>query len=122
MTVPVNTLDSVVKSDFPCLVKIDVEGFETEVVKGAGKTLASEKCVAVIMEVGGGARYGFDDQALYQTIVNYGFELCSYDPFSRRLNLCGRNSLGNGVFVRNREMVQNRLRDASVRKINGVDI
>lgn len=121
-SVPVETLDAVTNEDCPCLLKIDVEGFETEVIKGAGRTLSCEKCVAVIMEVGGGARYGFDEHKLHQKLIGYGFEPCSYDPFSRRLIVSERNDMKNAIFVKNRKWVRDRLQGAPVRRINGVEI
>jgi hypothetical protein len=46
------------------MIKIDVEGFETEVVAGARAT----PCVP------GRARYGFDEAELRQLMQHYGFE------------------------------------------------
>jgi FkbM family methyltransferase len=120
--VQVKSLDAVLKNDVPCLVKIDVEGFETEVIKGAAQTLSSEKCVAVIMEVGGGARYGFDERTLHNKIQQYGFTPYSYDPFSRRLTAGESGVIGNAIYVRDVEWVRARVQSASMRDINGVRI
>ena len=45
----VRTLDSVVDGASPALIKMDVEGFETEVLAGAEQTLADPGLLAIIM-------------------------------------------------------------------------
>lgn len=52
--VEVNTGDRVVANgtaECPDIVKIDVEGFEEEVVDGMAETLANPKCAAILIEV-----------------------------------------------------------------------
>lgn len=83
--VNVESLDSVLKARSPALIKIDVEGWETEVIAGAKRTLSYTIPLAVIMEFGGGKRYGFDENQLHQAMLEYGFETVIYEPFQRRL-------------------------------------
>jgi FkbM family methyltransferase len=60
--VPVTTLDAVVGTRIPSLLKIDVEGFETEVLRGAEGVLSRDSLNAIIIELNGaGAKYGFDE-------------------------------------------------------------
>jgi len=60
--VPVVTLDEALQNKMPKLIKIDVEGFETDVLAGAVKTLANPELRAVVMELNGsGKRYGYDE-------------------------------------------------------------
>lgn len=93
VTVPVTTLDELLAGATATLLKIDVEGLETLVLRGAPRTLADPGLRAVIMELNGsGARYGFDDAALVKQLTGYGFEaLPEYDMHAGR---------GNVVFVR----------------------
>ncbi|MFO7609149.1 MAG: FkbM family methyltransferase [Candidatus Krumholzibacteriia bacterium] len=93
LTVPVTTLDELLSGVTATLLKIDVEGLETLVLRGARRTLADPGLRAVIMELNGsGARYGFEDAALVEQMTKYGFEaLPEYDVKAGR---------GNVVFVR----------------------
>ena len=113
--VQVEALDDVIAGMKPVLIKIDVEGFEREVVAGAKKALAETSLLAVIMELnGGGQRYDHDESELFTRMVEYGFTPCSYEPYQRRLNkLNGKNEAGgNTLFVRDMEMVIERLMSA----------
>jgi FkbM family methyltransferase len=61
--VPVVTIDETLAGRVPKLIKIDVEGFETQVIRGATRTLENPKLQAVLMELNGsGEAYGFDEK------------------------------------------------------------
>lgn len=110
--VPVMRLDELVAGRAPVLMKIDVEGHELAVLRGGRKTLSNPRLLAVIMETNGsGARYGVSDDQLRAEMRQFGFEPCDYDPFLRCLVDVMRPS-PNTVFVRNREQVQRRVREA----------
>lgn len=82
--VPVRTFDEVVGTAAPTLIKIDVEGYETEVLAGATRTLANPALHALILELNGsGQRYGFDENGLRQHLQELGFIACAYQPFAR---------------------------------------
>lgn len=119
--VPVMRLDDLVEQDVPTLVKIDVEGHELAVLKGASRTLKDARLLAVIMETNGsGARYGVADDALIAMMRECGFAPFGYDPFQRTLT-DSVPANGNTVFVRNRAAVEARCRAArKFRLVNGV--
>lgn len=100
--VPILPLDAVLGGREPVLIKIDVEGFESKVIEGAQKTLANQTLRAVIMELNGsGARYGFDEKVLHNTMLSFGFEACVYNPKSRQLmKKSDCSSSGNTIFIR----------------------
>jgi FkbM family methyltransferase len=110
--VPVIRLDELIGDDVPVLIKIDVEGFEREVLLGADKTLADAGLLAVIMETNGsGARYGVADHELIVIMARYGFTPFGYDPFERRL--VGTSVAdGNTIFVRDKSRVEGRITKA----------
>jgi FkbM family methyltransferase len=121
--VAVTTLDLALGECTPALLKIDVEGFETLVIRGGPMTLGAPSLLAVIMELNGnGKRYGFDDGKLIETMTALGFTPSTYEPFSRRLTTATaayRNS-GNLIFVRDEEAVRRRLQTADPVTIRGV--
>ena len=53
LEVPVRTLDSVLDGQSPTLIKMDIEGFESEVLAGAVRTLADPGLLALMMERNG---------------------------------------------------------------------
>ncbi len=119
--VAVDTLDSVAAAAEPVLVKIDVEGFETEVIAGAEQVLSNESLLAVIMELNGsGSRYNYDEDELYQRMIGYGFNPYSYSPFERSLNAMNgeRGRSGNTLFVRDVAGVRQRLKEAPTFTVN----
>lgn len=124
--VPVKKLDDVLGNFEPLLIKIDVEGFETNVIAGAEKTLSRDSLLGVIMELNGsGSRYGFDELELHTKMLKYGFNAFTYSPFKRELLLLeGRNtSAGNTLYLRNIDEVAARIAAApKFRTNNGWEI
>ena len=53
ISIPVVTLDEALDGRSPRLIKIDVEGFEEDVVRGAQRTLADPELKALILELNG---------------------------------------------------------------------
>ena len=115
LVVPVRTLDAVLHGQSPIVIKMDVEGFESEVLAGAVRTLADRGLLAVIMELNGsGGRYGFDEEALHGAMLGQGFETVRYRPFGRVLEpLHGaRSGGGNTLYVRDAGRLAERVRSA----------
>ncbi|HYE94770.1 MAG TPA: FkbM family methyltransferase [Rubricoccaceae bacterium] len=122
-TVPMVTLDEVLPPGRPTLIKVDVEGYEPEVVSGAADVLSREETLSVLMEINGSAsRYGFAEGDLLDRMREHGFTLCSYDPFTRTLGASSTSRAGNALFVKDREAVQARLREAPPFRVLGRDI
>jgi FkbM family methyltransferase len=112
--VPVLPLDEVFAARTPVLLKIDVEGYETSVIKGGQRLLEDVALKAVVMELAGvGARYGFDERALDSEMRRFGFKSFSYDPWSRKLNPSAPTyDWRNPIYVRDLAFVEDRLRTA----------
>ena len=124
LEVPVVTLDQALAGRSPNLIKIDVEGFETEVLAGAEQTLANPALMAVIMELNGsGARYGFDEDSIHQGMLARGFQTYRYDPAKRALlSLHGKRSdSGNTLYVCDVERLVERVSSAGRYRL-GTDI
>jgi len=123
--VPVVTLDGALRNKSPKLIKIDVEGFETEVLAGAAKTLANPELRAVVMELNGsGKRYGYDEDSLHLHMQTLGFRSCRYEPAARRvIDLNGqRSTSGNTLYLRNPEAIQAEVRQSPAYRVIGVEL
>ena len=121
-TVFMTTLDETLAGRVPILLKIDVEGFESEVLNGATQTLAVPALHGVLLELNGsGRRYGHADADLRRRLEALGFEEYAYRPFERRLapRREGRPDVANALFVRDRAFVEARLRDAPPIEVQG---
>lgn len=118
--VPVTTLDELVGDEIPALIKIDVEGYEWSVLKGARRALADPRVLAVIMETNGsGSRYGVSDDELVDEMRRFGFAMYTYDPVTRVLTEAGKGE-GNTIFVRDVSLARDRVREARrFRLVNG---
>jgi hypothetical protein len=92
-------LDEVFVARTPILLKIDVEGFEMNVIKGAQRLLKDSALKAVLMEMNGlGKRYGFDDRALDTEMEKFGFNSFLYEPWSRKLSFSDPNYVLNTIY------------------------
>jgi FkbM family methyltransferase len=122
-SVAMTTLDEALDAGCPSIIKIDVEGFETEVLRGAQETLPNPKLHCVVMELNGSsARYNFDETALLEEMLRHGFKQYMYSPFDRRLEAKMRNgaaTAGNTIFVRDLPFVQQRLLEAKPFSVQG---
>jgi len=108
VTVPVRTLDSMLAGESPAVIKMDVEGFETAVLKGASNVLRNPSLHSVLMELNGlGMRYGFDEDWIVDHMHGLGFSAFEYDPFARQLTpIAGKRIDGtNTIFIRGAERI-----------------
>lgn len=110
INIPMTTLDHELASCPPVLVKVDVEGFETEVFGGAETILQNPVLQAIIVErVNSGNRYGYDEEKLHAQIRNFGFSPYSYEPFERKVLALKNESRGNIIYLRDLKSANERL-------------
>lgn len=118
--VDVVTLDEILKNEDPALIKIDVEGFETEVCNGAWSVFAKPSLKAIIIELNGlGNRYGYSDNDIDTKLKSLGFAAYVYDPFGRTMTPTDELGSHNTIYVRDTEFVRNRLKSAAMTTIKG---
>lgn len=122
LAIEVKTIDSIV-AQIPSLIKIDVEGYETEVLRGATHTLANPALKAIIIELNGsGKKYGYQDEWIHEQLWALGFKPYSYDPILRNLKELTSFGKHNTIYVRDKEYVLDRLVQARKIKIGNKEI
>ena len=113
--IEVTTLDSLLAGRRPSIMKIDVEGFEFQVLQGARETLQSEQLGAIIIEVNGLCRrYNVAERQIFDDVRSFGFGPVDYDPFQRTVSLRNdeRSESQNVIFVRDKITVTDRVANA----------
>jgi FkbM family methyltransferase len=124
ISVPVETLDDALENQqCPSLLKIDVEGFETEVLIGGNEILKNKELKAIIIELNGsGKRYGYDEQNIHKMLIELNFKPFLYNPEERTLTSINEYGTHNTIYIRDIDFVQNRLKSADKFKILGYSI
>jgi FkbM family methyltransferase len=110
--VDVLTLDDVMKEKSPTIIKIDTEGYESQILNGAKKTINNSSLIAILIELNGaGKKYGKEDNEICKLLMRKGFKSFSYDPLKRKLkSLNGKiNKTSNTLFLRKLDEIQHRL-------------
>ena len=120
-TVQMTTLDTALEGRSPQLIKVDVEGYELEVVAGASETFRNRDTIAAILETNGsGTRYGKSDAELHDVMTGHGFIPCIYDPFARRITTREEAaSNGNTIYIRDIDAARERVKKAPAFDIAG---
>ncbi len=113
--IEVTTLDSLLAGRRPSIMKIDVEGFELQVLKGASEALGSEHLQVVIIEMNGSCRrYNVAEHQIGEELGRFGFAPIEYDPFRRAASLSGEAKTAhlNAIFVRDQVTITDRVANA----------
>lgn len=110
--VPVKRLDNIIGQHRPVMVKMDVEGYEEQVVRGAHQVLARDSLKIIILET--------LTHEIETAFDHYGFERAYYDPFHRELTRTERHEDSrNALFVRDWHFVAARLAAAPLVEVLG---
>jgi len=120
--VPVSTLDAVLNGDSPVLIKIDVEGWESEVLAGAAATLRSPSLLGLIVEMNGDdTAMNANERAVHDCLLHNGFSPYAYNPLTRLLTLLPSKSLGsnNTIYLRDVDRVSALVASAPSFRVNG---
>jgi FkbM family methyltransferase len=115
--VQVCALDDLLAGEAPALIKLDVEGYEPQVLAGASTVLKRRSLIAIITETA--------DPAIRSLLRNAGFTCAHYDPSRREIlaegELAKRVSSPNTLFVR-QDQTRQRLKSAAQRNVAGVAV
>lgn len=119
--VRVGILDRELELNNEYFIKIDVEGFESRVIRGAERILSSGNVVAMIVELNGrGVEFGSTNEEVHQKIIAHGLIPISYDPATREIKkLDGFNkNEGNTLYVRSVEEARGFVKTAPKRVVH----
>lgn len=106
----------------PAIIKIDVEGYEAEVLAGATETAGRPELVAIITEHNDdSANYGNDILTVASFMTRYGFTAVSYDPWQRVIRTKDKPS-DNTLYVRDMEKAKQRVAEAPPFRVFGRSI
>lgn len=104
----------------PILMKIDVEGFESEVLRGARRLLSDPQLKAVVIELNGsGRRYGKNDADIHALLLAAGFNAYHYSPQARSLTPLASLGDTNTLYCRDLALIEERLRTAAAFNVGG---
>jgi len=109
--VPVTTLDTAVGERAPAFVKMDVEGYEAQVLRGARRVLGDLRLQAVLTEN--------RSEPVLAMLASAGLYEMAYDGFRRTLLPPGEVAMANALFVRDAGHVQSRVATARAISVLG---
>lgn len=108
--VPQRRLDDIVGDREACALKLDVEGYEMHVLRGATRILADPAFKVVMVEINGLIeRYGETVDGIRAHLQSHGFAPVAYDPTTRTLS---PGDDRDEMFVRDPDFVSERVRSA----------
>lgn len=116
----VQTIDQLVNRTSVAAMKIDVEGFELQALKGAVRTLNSATLKVVIVELNGsGKNYNIEDDEISNFLIALGFLPYRYLPFTRKLNPLDKYDKNqfNTIFIRDVDFINERIATAPQIKV-----
>lgn len=125
--VEVLPLDTILAGRRATAIKIDVEGFEAEVLAGAAATLSAPELQAVIIEMYDGhvEKYNSKLDDIRQMLAAAGLSgPYWYEPDGRNLTQAGawEERKYNQLFIRDHAFVSNRLRESKRYEIHGTSV
>jgi len=121
LEVKVVTLDEVFVDSCPSLMKVDVEGFEYPVLKGATSLLQNPTLNSILLELNAGLHYGHTEHDTLALLKSHGFAAYHYDPF-RRLLTPREPSPGNVLFIRDVDRAQALVSSSESFRVKGIDL
>jgi FkbM family methyltransferase len=107
--VQVKIIDNIFESKQPCVMKMDIEGFEWPALNGAKNMLANTGLKAIVIELNGcGNSYGFSDDDIHAMLTGFGFAPYSYEPFKRAFAKLSQYGRHNTIYIRDIEWAKER--------------
>ncbi len=121
--IQIERLDTILKDEQPVVIKVDVEGYETQVIKGASETLKKESLKVVIIELNGLAnKYSFDEYSIHKNLLDHGFRPYTYNPWTRDFILMEEYGNQNTVYLRDVDFIATRVKKSPQYQVLGQEI
>lgn len=115
--IQVSTLDIELDNYSQYFLKIDVEGFEFNVIEGAHRLLSSNQVTKIIIELNSsGIEYGHTNQDVHEKIMSYNFIPISYDYVNRkisRLESYNKSGGNNTIYVKYFDQTAKQVRESA---------
>lgn len=103
--------DDIIKLQKPTVVKIDVEGFETNVLDGMTLSLNNKYLIAIIIELNFlGKKYGFEDSDIDDKLKSSGFNSYTYIPHDREFKPISFLDNDNIIYIKDLPMLKKRVK------------
>jgi FkbM family methyltransferase len=118
VAVPVTTLDALLAGRVPSMIKLDVEGHEAPVLRGATATLANPGLLALVVETRG---HG-DEPAVDALCRAAGLAPHAYDPFTRKFTALPGPQFGDTFYLRDAAEATRRATAAPIITVRGVKL
>ena len=119
--ISVSTLDFELTDTNQYFIKIDVEGFEHNVIEGATRVLSSGNISALIIELNGSGEYfGHSNHGIHEKLLKFGYFPVAYEPKTRniiQLTDFNKNG-GNTIYIRDFQQISERCKLAPKRVIH----
>ena len=116
ITVDLERADAALRDEDPTLIKIDVEGEELGVLRGARTILSKASLQALVIETFRPDNFAEPSLVAAEALLaEYGFLPMAYDPWQRELRPLREPSAGaqNTIYVRDFRSVQGRLKQSA---------
>lgn len=118
IAVPVTTLDALLAGRQPTVIKLDVEGHEAPVLRGAHAALRAPGLLALVVET-----RGHGDEAAVDALARAaGLLPHAYDPFAREFRALEGPQFGDTIYLRDRAAASARVRAAPAMVVRGVTL
>ena len=112
VSVDIKKLDELFIEAEPTFMKIDTEGVELSVLRGATKILESDKMIGLLVEINGNSeRYNEADSDILNLLLDLSYFPYHYNPLNRELiKLDSYEKKGNTLFIKNLEEASNKIK------------
>ena len=112
--VQISRLDDEILNSTSCVIKIDVEGYEYNVVEGCQQLLRSKNALAMIIELNSSSiEFGHSNIEIHELIIQNNYTPIEYNPLDREITpLTSFNqNKGNTIYVRDVDEVKQLVRN-----------
>ncbi|MDZ7897010.1 MAG: FkbM family methyltransferase [Arcicella sp.] len=112
LRVEVDTLDAFLGGKSAHFLKVDVEGFEEFVLRGAANTLKNPDLCIILIETNGlTSQYNSSDEGIHEKLTQSGFLTYTYHPQKRELIKTESLNATNTIYCRNIDFIKSRIKN-----------